>query len=238
MSRTGPAKAEPPPVEAGGPTPKTTEEGELRAQVGDDTAPSQASGSGGGRRSKLLIDKLGGQEEYSHDLKGGKSSEGKGEKRNGQQAELEHPQTLGGGKKIKGPEGFNIKLQELSPKRNGSKQIRKVSTVGERSKVNQANRGVALGEPNNKEDTSKAWKLKLWPRQTTAKRRGKEQVSVQGKVFDPRLSAVKLKPWDGLTVSLKSEEIPALIREERKLPDEKVSLEVRERARASPPVQE
>ena len=109
-SRTGLAKAELPPVEAGGPTPKTTEEGELRAQVGDDAAPSQTSGPGGG-----------------------KSLEGKGEKRNGQQAELEQPQTAGGGKKIKRPGGSSIRPPELSPKRNDSKQIRKTGEVEENS---------------------------------------------------------------------------------------------------------
>ena len=143
---------------------------------------------------------------------------------------------MGGGKKIKGPEGFSIKLPELSPKRNSSKQTRKASTVEERSKVNQAKGGVALGGPNDKGDTSEAWKLKLWPRQTTAERAGKEQVSAERKVVDPRLSAVKLKPWDGLTSSLKLEETPALIGKEPSLPDEKVSLEVRKQARAGPPV--
>ena len=186
----------------------------------------------------MSVDRLGGQEEYHHVLQGGKSSESKGEKRNGQQAELEHPQVLGGGKKIKGPEGSSIKLSELSPKRNSSEQLREAGTAEEGSKINQAKRGVPLGEPNNKKNTSEVWKLKLWPRQATVERAGKEQVSAEGKVFDPRLSAVKLKPWDGLTVSLKSEEVLALVGEEPKLPDKKFPPEVRERDRVSPPVQE
>ena len=80
--------------------------------------------------------------------------------------------------------------------------------------------------------------MKLWPRQATVQRAGKELVPTEGKVFDPRLAVVKLKPWDGLTVSLKSEETPALVGEEPKQQDEKFPLEVREQAWVSPSVQE
>ena len=232
MARTGPS-----PVGVGQSAPKTTEEGELGTQVRDKPTPSQASGSGGGRRTKSLADKLGGQGEFGHTLQGGKSPEGKGEKRNGQQAELECPQTLGGGKKIKRPDGSSIKLPELSPKGNSSKQTRKARAVEEPSGIKQAKGGVALGRLNDKGDTSEAWILKLWPSQTTAEGADKEQVSAKRKVADPRLSAAKLQPWDGLTSSLKLEKTPAQIRKEPSLPDEKALLEVRKQAWASPLVQ-
>ena len=184
-----------------------------------------------------MAGKPGGRGELGHATQGGKSPDHKGEKRDGRQAELERPQTPGGGKRTKRSDGSSIiKLQELSPKGNSPKQVGKASKVEELNEANQIEGGVALGRTEGKEDTSGSWRLEPWPSQTTAEGSDKEQVPAERKVADPRLSTTKLRPWDRPTPLLKLEEAPARTKEELSHPDGKTLLEIRKQARTAPPV--
>ena len=170
----------------------------------------------------------GGRGELGRALERGKSPDHKGEKRNGQQAELERPQTPGGGKRTKGPNGSSIiKLQEPSLKGDSPEQVGRASKVKELNEADQIEGSATLGRTEGKRDTSGPWRLKPWPSQTTAGGSDKEQVPAERKVANPRLSTAKLRPWDRPTPLLKLEEAPVRTKEKLNHTDGKTLLEIR-----------
>ena len=98
-----------------------------------------------------MAGKPGGRGELSHALERGKSPDHKGEKRDGRQAELDRPQTSGGGKRTKGPDGSSItKLQELSLQGDSPEQVGKASKVKEPNEADQIEGSVTLGRTEGK----------------------------------------------------------------------------------------